>query len=77
MYAAICTILHEVAIDLSQHGMTVIKSLTSQLSSKTDICRDEAVLAMAEMASQCSDAGAVEDVVQYLFGVFKGQCLTN
>ena len=62
-----------VGIDLSRHAIVLTKMLASQLISKVENNRNEAAEAIAAIAGQCSDAGAIEDVVKLLFGLLKGE----
>ena len=47
--------------------------LVQQLISKVDSNRNEAANAVVAIAAQCSDAGAIEDVIKILFGLLKGK----
>uniref|UniRef100_H2ZRB0 TOG domain-containing protein n=1 Tax=Ciona savignyi TaxID=51511 RepID=H2ZRB0_CIOSA len=61
-----------VRIDLSRHGLAIAKMLAPQLTSKMDAIRDGGCDVIRAMASQCSDAESVLEMVQYLFQVLKG-----
>ncbi|XP_013411317.1 eIF-2-alpha kinase activator GCN1 [Lingula anatina] len=61
-----------VTLDLSSYAAEVAKPIATQLHSMQDETRAEAVEACKHLAKQCSDPGAVENVVKYLFAVFNG-----
>jgi len=61
-----------VSIDLSRHAAVLVKMLAPQLISKVETNRNEAANAVVAIATQCSDAGALEDVIKSLFGLLKG-----
>jgi hypothetical protein len=46
--------------------------LPANLHSKEDLARQESVFACRCMALQCSDAGALEGLLQHIFDVFHG-----
>jgi hypothetical protein len=46
--------------------------LPANLHSKEDLAREESVSACRCLALQCSDAGALEGLLQHLFDVFHG-----
>ncbi|XP_039292554.1 eIF-2-alpha kinase activator GCN1 [Nilaparvata lugens] len=65
-------ILQGVSIDLSQYALDIGKSLTTNLHSKEDLARQEATDACKYLAAQCSDASALESLLQHMFKVFHG-----
>jgi hypothetical protein len=46
--------------------------LSANLHSKEDLAREESVCACRSLALQCSDASALEALLQHLFDVFHG-----
>ena len=48
-------------------------SLLAQMNSKEAVTRDEACVAIANLAVQCSDTEIVEKVVRHIFGVLNGK----
>ena len=68
----ISNVVANVGIDLSRHALNLSKILCRQLISKQDETREAAEKVVQSMATQCSDAGAIEEVVKHLFGVLKG-----
>ncbi|KAK7871251.1 hypothetical protein R5R35_007540 [Gryllus longicercus] len=60
------------SLDLSQYAPDLGKSLASNLISREESARDAAAEACFRLAKQCSDAGAVETLLQQLFDVFHG-----
>lgn len=46
--------------------------IPANLYSKEDLPRQEAATACLFLARQCSDAGALENLLQHFFGVFHG-----
>ncbi|XP_049938173.1 eIF-2-alpha kinase activator GCN1 [Schistocerca serialis cubense] len=65
-------VLVGLSIDLSQYAKDIGKNLAANLHSKDDLARDEAAAACRNLALQCSDPGALEDLLQHLFNVFHG-----
>ncbi|XP_021942062.1 eIF-2-alpha kinase activator GCN1, partial [Zootermopsis nevadensis] len=59
-------------LDMSQYAQDVGRSLATNLHSKEDLAREESVSACRCLALQCSDAGALEGLLQHLFDVFHG-----
>ena len=61
--------------------MTISRHLTAteylgQLRAKEDLQRQEAKLILKNLAHQCSDPGALEELINFLFDVLNGmkQC---
>lgn len=46
---------------------------TAQMNSKETETRDEACVAIGNLAVQCSDAEVIEKLVRHLFGVLNGR----
>ncbi|RZF42658.1 hypothetical protein LSTR_LSTR001453 [Laodelphax striatellus] len=65
-------ILQRLSIDLSQYALDIGKALTTNLHSKEDVARQEATDACKFLAAQCSDASALEALLQHMFKVFNG-----
>ena len=59
-------------IDLSQYAEQLGKPFASQLHAKDDTTRDEAVAAVAALATQCSDPEAIKSLLSVIFGVLGG-----
>ncbi|KAJ1530782.1 hypothetical protein ONE63_005633 [Megalurothrips usitatus] len=65
-------IISALSLDLSQYAVDIGKSLASNLHSKEDQARNEAADACRRLARQCSDAGAIEQLLNLIFAVFHG-----
>ncbi|XP_070759930.1 stalled ribosome sensor GCN1 [Enoplosus armatus] len=61
-----------VTLDLSQYAMDVGKAIASQLKANNAQLMEEAVQAMQNLAQQCSDPSAVQDIVTHLFKILGG-----
>ncbi|KAM6931319.1 stalled ribosome sensor GCN1 [Xenentodon cancila] len=68
----ICCLLSAVTLDLSQYAMDIGKAIASQLKANNVQLMEEAVQAMQNLAQQCSDATAVQDIVTHLFKILGG-----
>ncbi|XP_059192909.1 stalled ribosome sensor GCN1 [Centropristis striata] len=65
-------LLSAVTLDLSQYAMDIGKAIASQLKANNAQLMEEAVQAMQNLAQQCSDPSAVQDVVTHLFKILGG-----
>uniref|UniRef100_A0A3Q1GAD8 GCN1 activator of EIF2AK4 n=1 Tax=Acanthochromis polyacanthus TaxID=80966 RepID=A0A3Q1GAD8_9TELE len=65
-------LLSAVTLDLSQYAVDIGKALASQLKANNAQLMEEAVQAMENLAQQCSDPTAVQDVVTHLFKILGG-----
>ncbi|XP_077995202.1 stalled ribosome sensor GCN1-like [Glandiceps talaboti] len=65
-------LLASVSIDLSQYAKDLGKLLGTHLISKEDVAREESAEAFQNIANQCSDPGALEELVKHLFAVLNG-----
>ncbi|KAM8866194.1 stalled ribosome sensor GCN1 isoform 2-T2 [Synchiropus picturatus] len=65
-------LLSSVTLDVSQYAMEIGKAVASQLKANNMQLMDEAVQAMQNMAQQCSDPTAVQDIVSHLFKILGG-----
>ncbi|XP_019583398.2 stalled ribosome sensor GCN1 [Rhinolophus sinicus] len=68
----ISSLLASVTLDLSQYALDIVKGLASQLKSNSPRLMDEAVLALRNLAHQCSDSSAMEALTRHLFAVLGG-----
>ncbi|XP_072244658.1 stalled ribosome sensor GCN1 [Leuresthes tenuis] len=68
----ISCLLSAVTLDLSQYAMDVGKAIASQLKANNAQLMEEAVQAMQNLAQQCSDPSAAQDVVTHLFNILGG-----
>uniref|UniRef100_H9Z4P1 Stalled ribosome sensor GCN1 n=1 Tax=Macaca mulatta TaxID=9544 RepID=H9Z4P1_MACMU len=68
----ISSLLASVTLDLSQYAMDIVKGLAGHLKSNSPRLMDEAVLALRNLARQCSDSSAMESVTKHLFAVLGG-----
>ncbi|XP_033102350.1 eIF-2-alpha kinase activator GCN1-like [Anneissia japonica] len=69
---AITYLLCGVSLDLSRYASDLGKSVAGQLHSKDDALRDLAGQAAKNLAVQCSDPGAIEDLLKQFFAVLNG-----
>ncbi|XP_054628453.1 eIF-2-alpha kinase activator GCN1 isoform X1 [Dunckerocampus dactyliophorus] len=69
---AISCLLSALTLDLSQYSMDIGKAIASQLKANNAQLMEEAIQAMKNLAQQCSDASAVQDIVTYLFKILGG-----
>ncbi|KAM3611156.1 uncharacterized protein V6R79_014354 [Siganus canaliculatus] len=65
-------LLSAVTLDLSQYAMDIGKAIASQLKANNAQLMEEAVQAMQNLAQQCSDPTAVQDIVTHLFKILGG-----
>ncbi|KAJ8414754.1 hypothetical protein AAFF_G00022770 [Aldrovandia affinis] len=65
-------LLAAVTLDLSQYAMDVGKGIASQLKANNPQLMEESVQALQNLAQQCSDPSAVQDVVTHLFSILGG-----
>uniref|UniRef100_A0AAQ4QL94 GCN1 activator of EIF2AK4 n=1 Tax=Gasterosteus aculeatus aculeatus TaxID=481459 RepID=A0AAQ4QL94_GASAC len=65
-------LLSAVTLDLSQYAMDIGKAIASQLKANNGQLMEDAVQAMQNLAQQCSDPSAVEDIVTHLFKILGG-----
>ncbi|XP_029423052.1 eIF-2-alpha kinase activator GCN1 isoform X3 [Nannospalax galili] len=68
----ISSLLASVTLDLSQYALDVMKGLANQLKSNSPRLMDEAVLALCNLARQCSDPSATEALTKHLFAILGG-----
>ncbi|KAJ3604484.1 hypothetical protein NHX12_029224 [Muraenolepis orangiensis] len=68
----VCCLLSSVTLDLSQYAMDVGKAVASQLKANNAQLTEEAIKAMQNLAQQCSDPTAIQDVVTHLFKILGG-----
>ncbi|XP_077457109.1 stalled ribosome sensor GCN1 [Stigmatopora argus] len=69
---AISCLLSALTIDLSQYAMDIGKTIASQLKANNGQLTEEAVQALQNLARQCSDPSAVQDIVTHLFKILGG-----
>ncbi|XP_030044919.1 eIF-2-alpha kinase activator GCN1, partial [Microcaecilia unicolor] len=68
----ISSLLMSVTLDLSQYAMDIGKGLANQLKSNNTELMDEAVVALHNLAQQCSDPSAVETLSKHLLSILGG-----
>uniref|UniRef100_A0A8D0VXD8 GCN1 activator of EIF2AK4 n=2 Tax=Sus scrofa TaxID=9823 RepID=A0A8D0VXD8_PIG len=68
----ISSLLASVTLDLSQYALDIVKGLAGQLKSNSPRLMDEAVLALRNLARQCSDSSATEALARHLFAILGG-----
>ncbi|XP_003932237.1 stalled ribosome sensor GCN1 isoform X2 [Saimiri boliviensis] len=68
----ISSLLASVTLDLSQYALDIVKGLASHLKSNSPHLMDEAVLALRNLARQCSDSSAMEALTKHLFAILGG-----
>ncbi|KAI1900715.1 hypothetical protein AGOR_G00052750 [Albula goreensis] len=68
----ISCLLAAVTLDLSQYAMDIGKGIASQLKANNPQLMEQAVQALQNLAQQCSDPSAVQDVVTHLFSILGG-----
>uniref|UniRef100_A0A8C3N0Q8 Uncharacterized protein n=1 Tax=Geospiza parvula TaxID=87175 RepID=A0A8C3N0Q8_GEOPR len=71
----ISCLLVSVNLDLSQYALDIMKGLASHLKSNSVQLMDEAVVALKNLARQCSDPSAVESLGRHLFAILGGDTL--
>uniref|UniRef100_G1SPJ5 Stalled ribosome sensor GCN1 n=2 Tax=Oryctolagus cuniculus TaxID=9986 RepID=G1SPJ5_RABIT len=69
----ISSLLASVTLDLSQYALDIVKGLAGQLKSNSPRLMDEAVLALRNLARQCSDSSAMEALTRHLFAILGGE----
>ncbi|KAJ4944183.1 hypothetical protein JOQ06_012728, partial [Pogonophryne albipinna] len=65
-------LISALTLDLSQYAMDIGKAIASQLKANNVQLAEEAVQAMQNLAKQCSDPSAVQDIVTHLFQILGG-----
>uniref|UniRef100_A0A8I3W8Z3 Stalled ribosome sensor GCN1 n=1 Tax=Callithrix jacchus TaxID=9483 RepID=A0A8I3W8Z3_CALJA len=68
----ISSLLASVTLDLSQYALDIVKGLASHLKSNSPHLMDEAVLALRNLARQCSDSSTMEALTKHLFAILGG-----
>ncbi|XP_069038064.1 stalled ribosome sensor GCN1 [Lepisosteus oculatus] len=68
----ISSLLSSVTLDLSQYAMDIGKGLASQLKANNPALMGQAVVALRNLAHQCSDPSAVQDLLTQLFSILGG-----
>ncbi|XP_015280782.1 PREDICTED: translational activator GCN1 [Gekko japonicus] len=68
----ISCLLASVTLDLSQYALDIVKGLASQLKSNSSQLMDEAIVALKNLARQCSDPATVESLGRHLFAILGG-----
>uniref|UniRef100_A0A8U8C1C8 Uncharacterized protein n=1 Tax=Geospiza parvula TaxID=87175 RepID=A0A8U8C1C8_GEOPR len=71
----ISCLLVSVNLDLSQYALDIMKGLASHLKSNSVQLMDEAVVALKNLARQCSDPSAVESLGRHLFEHMFSSCI--
>ncbi|XP_072770375.1 stalled ribosome sensor GCN1-like [Nerophis lumbriciformis] len=69
---AVSCLLSALTIDLSQYSMDIVKAIASQLKANNAQLMEDAIQALKNLAQQCSDASAVQDIVTHLFKILGG-----
>ncbi|KAJ7333816.1 eIF-2-alpha kinase activator GCN1 [Desmophyllum pertusum] len=65
-------LISSVSIDLSKYAVDICKNTVGQLRAKEDLHKQEATLILKNLAHQCSDPGALEELINFLFAVLNG-----
>ncbi|XP_063049670.1 stalled ribosome sensor GCN1 [Engraulis encrasicolus] len=65
-------LLASLTLDLSQYAMDIGKGIASQLKANNPVLMEQAVQAIQNLAQQCSDATAIENLTQHLFKILGG-----
>ncbi|XP_051757794.1 eIF-2-alpha kinase activator GCN1 [Ctenopharyngodon idella] len=68
----ISSMLASLTLDLSQYALDIGKGISSQLKANNPELMEQAVAALQNLAQQCSDPSAVQDLVKHLFGILGG-----
>lgn len=76
-YSGAAYLISSVSIDLSKYALDICKNTVGQLRAKEELHRQEATLILKNLAHQCSDPGAMEELINYLFAVLNGKDLLN
>ncbi|XP_074643687.1 stalled ribosome sensor GCN1-like [Tubulanus polymorphus] len=66
------SLISSVSIDLSQYSLEIGKNLATQVHAKDEGVCSEAMIATKCLAEQCSDPGAIENLVSHYFAVLNG-----
>uniref|UniRef100_A0A9J8BGY3 GCN1 activator of EIF2AK4 n=1 Tax=Cyprinus carpio carpio TaxID=630221 RepID=A0A9J8BGY3_CYPCA len=74
---AISCMLASLTLDLSQYALDIGKGISSQLKANNPELMEQAVTALQNLAHQCSDPSAVQDLVKHLFGILGGQWMLS
>uniref|UniRef100_A0A8C2KJ99 GCN1 activator of EIF2AK4 n=1 Tax=Cyprinus carpio TaxID=7962 RepID=A0A8C2KJ99_CYPCA len=73
----ISCMLASLTLDLSQYALDIGKGISSQLKANNPELMEQAVTALQNLAHQCSDPSAVQDLVKHLFGILGGQWMLS
>uniref|UniRef100_A0AAY4DTX0 TOG domain-containing protein n=1 Tax=Denticeps clupeoides TaxID=299321 RepID=A0AAY4DTX0_9TELE len=65
-------LLASVTLDLSQYAMDIGKVIASQLKANNPVLMDQAVKALQNLAQQCSDPSALQELTSHLFSILGG-----
>uniref|UniRef100_A0A672PWC5 GCN1 activator of EIF2AK4 n=1 Tax=Sinocyclocheilus grahami TaxID=75366 RepID=A0A672PWC5_SINGR len=65
----ISCMLASLTLDLSPYALDIGKGISSQLKANNPELMEQAVTALQNLAQQCSDPSAVQDLVKHLFGI--------
>uniref|UniRef100_A0AAY4DUR2 TOG domain-containing protein n=1 Tax=Denticeps clupeoides TaxID=299321 RepID=A0AAY4DUR2_9TELE len=68
-------LLASVTLDLSQYAMDIGKVIASQLKANNPVLMDQAVKALQNLAQQCSDPSALQELTSHLFSILGGDTL--
>nr|XP_055023389.1 eIF-2-alpha kinase activator GCN1 [Misgurnus anguillicaudatus] len=68
----ISSMLASLTLDLSQYSLDIGKGIASQLKANNQELMEKSVEALENLAKQCSDASAVQDLVKHLFSILGG-----
>lgn len=71
-FSGVGAIIHEINIDCSDFAFDLGKTLITNLYSKDDSARTEAVESLREIAIKCTDTKAIEALVKQVFAVLNG-----
>uniref|UniRef100_A0A672Q131 GCN1 activator of EIF2AK4 n=1 Tax=Sinocyclocheilus grahami TaxID=75366 RepID=A0A672Q131_SINGR len=73
----ISCMLASLTLDLSPYALDIGKGISSQLKANNPELMEQAVTALQNLAQQCSDPSAVQDLVKHLFGILGGQWMLS
>ncbi|XP_056628816.1 eIF-2-alpha kinase activator GCN1 isoform X1 [Triplophysa dalaica] len=68
----ISSMLASLTLDLSQYSLDIGKGIASQLKANNPELMEKSVEALENLAHQCSDGSAVQDLVKHLFSILGG-----
>ncbi|XP_062399503.1 stalled ribosome sensor GCN1 [Sardina pilchardus] len=68
----ISCLLASLTLDLSQYAKDIGKGIASQLKANNPVLMEQAVQALQNLAQQCSDPSAVQDLTAHLFAILGG-----